>query len=185
MENVGISLQKFFADPDVDQVLGRNRVGFVFDMAVQILNALRILHQGGFAHIDIKPDNICVTQADDSTFKTKKYKFTLIDFGLIKKIKISKACLRRRGFRGNLLFASWAGLLCEQIRPQDDIESLLYIMHWCLNKMTLPWKIKAESYINQVFRQRQHKTEDLKEIYRSFLREDRITNYRTYVDEIT
>ena len=44
MENVGISLEKFFADPDVDQVLGRNRVGFVFDMAVQILNALRILH---------------------------------------------------------------------------------------------------------------------------------------------
>ena len=44
MENVGISLEKFFVDPDVDQVLGRNRVGFVFDMAVQILNALRILH---------------------------------------------------------------------------------------------------------------------------------------------
>ena len=44
MENVGISIEKFFADPYVDQVLGRNIVGFVFDMAVQILNALRILH---------------------------------------------------------------------------------------------------------------------------------------------
>jgi len=42
-------------------------------------------------HVDLKPDNICVTQIVDQKDKKTKYKFTLIDFGLIKKIKISKA----------------------------------------------------------------------------------------------
>ena len=42
-------------------------------------------------HVDLKPDNICLMKIDDPKDKMKKYKFTLIDFGLIKKIKISKA----------------------------------------------------------------------------------------------
>jgi serine/threonine protein kinase len=36
-----------------------------FDMGIQILNALQILHNGGFVHCDLKPDNICVKETVD------------------------------------------------------------------------------------------------------------------------
>lgn len=58
MEHLGISLEKFFQ-------INKNRsptdnVRLAFEMGIQILSALQILHKGGYVHCDLKPDNICV-----------------------------------------------------------------------------------------------------------------------------
>lgn len=35
---------------------------FAFDMGIQLLQALKVIHQAGYVHGDMKPDNICVRE---------------------------------------------------------------------------------------------------------------------------
>lgn len=54
-------------------------------VAIQLIKALRNLHRLGYAHCDIKPENICVkllSKQNDNLM----IKMTLIDFGLSSKI---------------------------------------------------------------------------------------------------
>ena len=88
MEHMGISLEKFFSDKHYIQA--DLKIMIAFDMGTQILNALQILHNGGYVHCDLKPDNICVKETIDPQSKAKKYIFSLIDFGLMRKVKLNK-----------------------------------------------------------------------------------------------
>lgn len=58
-----------------------------------------------------------------------RYSFTLIDFGIMKKLKAKKAKEVYTKPGGNLQFCSNRGLHCEQCRYQDDYESLLYLSY--------------------------------------------------------
>ena len=48
----------------------------------QIGNALRWLHRRGFAHLDVKPDNILVCKRRESHADKMDWVFKLTDFGL-------------------------------------------------------------------------------------------------------
>ena len=61
-------------------------------------------------HSDLKPDNICVKEIIDPKSKIKKYIFSLIDFGLIRKVKLNKILKDKIHKGGNIAFASIRGL---------------------------------------------------------------------------
>lgn len=57
---------------------------FAFDMGIQILQALKVIHQAGYVHGDMKPDNICVRELPQIQKQFKRhFEFSLIDFGMI------------------------------------------------------------------------------------------------------
>ena len=45
------------------------KVYFAFDMGLQILKALFVLHSAGYVHSDLMPDNICVREYVDPLTK--------------------------------------------------------------------------------------------------------------------
>ncbi len=52
-------------------------VAMAVDFTVQILSALRSMHEAGVIHRDLKPENVIITKGDDRGFTIK-----LVDFGL-------------------------------------------------------------------------------------------------------
>ena len=58
-----------------------------------MINALRILHFFGYAHSDLKMENICARVNKDGQFK-----FTLIDFGVSSKIPRLNIDTTRKNF---------------------------------------------------------------------------------------
>ena len=98
-------------------------------MGIDILNALKTLHRVGYCHQDLKLENIC--------FKDGQYR--LIDFGCSSKILDEKDL---KNARGNLMFAS-IQQFTYRIRPSDDIESLLYVMAYCIDSFKLPWSFMS------------------------------------------
>ena len=112
------------------------------------IQRLETLHELGIVHRDLKPKNIMVN------YKTQP-ELVLIDFGLSSKYLSQH--MNHIPFRntkkilGTPLYASNNALLGKgtrksstllyyiEISRRDDIESLVYIMIFCL-KGTLPWK---------------------------------------------
>lgn len=99
----------------------------VSEMALQLLEALEQLHKVGFCHWDLKLDNICY---DDG-------KYFLIDFAFCQRTKRSRPIT---AFKGNSMFASIRKFrLNSRAHPIDDIESLLYLVCFCMDGFCLPW----------------------------------------------
>ena len=68
-------------------------------------------------HCDLKPDNICVKETTDQSSGSKRYAFSLIDFGLIQKVKLGKIFLyETKNKGGNKQFASLRALQRKQVR---------------------------------------------------------------------
>jgi len=71
-------------------------------MLLQMIPALQTLHGVGYAHGDIKLDNICAQVRSDNELS-----FTLIDFGLCRKLPVPGNYNEFDSyFSGNKLFAS-------------------------------------------------------------------------------
>ena len=77
MSDAGSSLDKWydmgFSKPD--------RMNFACEMLKQMIPVLHRLHDLGFSHGDIKPENICAKHDSKGNLK-----FTLIDFGVSLKL---------------------------------------------------------------------------------------------------
>ena len=100
-----------------------------------MIEALQRLHQVGFCHWDIKLDNIC--------FENGRY--FLIDFAFAQRINRRNPI---HTFKGNSMFASMRKFnMNPRASPVDDIESLLYLVCFCMDGFYLPW---LHDYINQV-----------------------------------
>jgi len=54
-------------------LIGEESYIFAFDMGIQILQALKVLHRAGFVHVDMKPDNICVKELPERTDSFKRH----------------------------------------------------------------------------------------------------------------
>lgn len=105
----------------------------VAEMAQQLLESLESLHKVGFCHWDLKLDNICY---DDG-------KYFLIDFAFSQRIKRSYPIT---AFKGNSMFASIRKFrMNSRAHPIDDIESLMYLVCFCMDGFYLPW---LQDYIN-------------------------------------
>lgn len=98
-------------------------------MGIQILRALQKLHKVGFCHWDLKLDNICYSDGF----------YYLIDFALAQRIQ-EKPNYGVKNFKGNSMFASIRKYKLYPIAgPIDDIESLLYLLCFCMDEFYLPW----------------------------------------------
>lgn len=127
MESCGESIQRFMNKPGFARISTYQRACIMHDMLRQLLEPLSYLHQSGFVHGDIKPDNICMRPwprpvAQQNFTKNKgelheryvsEFEFTLIDFGIISKFKIKKANKTYSSHVGNLMFSSLRGLKCQ------------------------------------------------------------------------
>jgi serine/threonine protein kinase len=98
------------------------------NIGLQLLDRLEILHEHGIVHRDLKPKNIMLDYS--------KQEVNLIDFGL------SASYLNQNfvhiPFRstgtiiGTPLFASNNALMGKEISRRDDIESMVYILIFCI-----------------------------------------------------
>jgi len=100
-----------------------------------MVERLKVLHELGYVHNDLKLENIVIGHEDKSLIY-------LIDFGLSTKYldKDGKHVKQyfTEYFSGNFLFASINSCKGNNKTRKDDLESLLYIMIFMLyNK--LPW----------------------------------------------
>ena len=105
-------------------------------MGQQVLSALRKLHEVGFCHWDIKLDNICINDGY----------YYMIDFAFSQRIdNIPSRNIKH--FKGNSMFASIRKFNMHPTAGSvDDIESLLYLLCFCMDEFYLPW---LQDYINQ------------------------------------
>ena len=100
---------------------------------------IQYLHNLGFVHGDIKLHNICYGKKNSKN----SHVIHLIDFGCGFKYneksgnhKVSKFDYM---YAGNLMFSSVNICRGMQLSRRDDIESLLYLLAYMLNKSQLPW----------------------------------------------
>lgn len=96
-----------------------------------MLACLRSLHEAGFLHQDVKPDNYRVTK--DGLVK-------IIDFGLLNEYRVTGVHkpLGRFGFQGSPFFGSINSLRGYTLSRRDDLESLCYSIMYLIDYQT-PW----------------------------------------------
>ena len=143
-----------FLGPNLSQLLnycGKKKftLGTTCLLAMQILNRIEYIHKRHYLHRDIKLDNFCIGNEENTNT------IYLIDFGLAKRFKDNKTnqhipYREGRQFIGNTRFASInAHLGLEQSR-RDDLISIGYNLIYML-KGGLPWQgIKDKDKINKL-----------------------------------
>mmetsp|Transcript_225 Transcript_225/g.205 ORF Transcript_225/g.205 Transcript_225/m.205 type:complete len:351 (+) Transcript_225:24-1076(+) len=130
----------------------------------QIISRVEFIHNRGFIHRDIKPDNFLIGSGK------KKQQVFAIDFGLAKRFKDPKTGLHipykdGKSLTGTARYASINTHLGIEQARRDDIESLVLVMIYFL-KGELPWQgLKArnvkEKYLKIKEKKINTKVEDL------------------------
>uniref|UniRef100_A0A0N4ZKE5 non-specific serine/threonine protein kinase n=1 Tax=Parastrongyloides trichosuri TaxID=131310 RepID=A0A0N4ZKE5_PARTI len=109
----------------------------VTKVAIQALSALEVLHNSGYLHRDVKPENL-VIGSNPNSIST----IYLIDFGMARRYLDGNGKIRRArktvGFRGSMRYVSIELHKRFEHTPQNDIWSLFYS---CieLGESELPW----------------------------------------------
>lgn len=116
----------------------------VANIGIEIIKRLKILHNNGIIHKDIKPENLC--WGNFSTNKSEdKNSIILIDYGLANYYINNKnehyKFKEKDKFSGSLEYASINTNKFNRASRRDDLESLLYTLLLFLNG-SLPWKFK-------------------------------------------
>jgi serine/threonine protein kinase len=135
------------------------RLKSIILLTIQMLTVIQYIHESGYIHRDIKPDNFVMDKVNGNTLYC-------IDFGLAKKyIKANKHYnfSDDKGFCGTARYASIASHLGHTQSRKDDLEAICYILIY-LYKSTLPWanikhKDKKTKY-NLILEQKQKITEE-------------------------
>ncbi|KAK1778678.1 kinase-like domain-containing protein, partial [Copromyces sp. CBS 386.78] len=81
---------EFLKDGSLESYLGDTKVlreSECKQVAEQVLKALKIMHRAGFAHRDLNPRNILISQMPTSRFGPQIWRIKLADFGLTKRIE--------------------------------------------------------------------------------------------------
>jgi len=117
------------------KTMGKLSVRTVILTALQTLRTVKGIHEQGYLHLDIKPDNVLLKR------KKTACQCYLVDFGLALKYACSGGhySYHEQGeFRGNAVFASRHMLRRCAPGRRDDLESLIYTWAFMANG-TLPW----------------------------------------------
>ena len=111
----------------------------------QSLERLKLIHEKGIIHRDMKPENLCIG------YKGKEKNIYLIDFGLSKIMNNDKKNLYLLNIKkekiviGTVRYISMNAHLGNEQYKKDDLESLAYMMVYFI-KGELPWQnLKAKS----------------------------------------
>jgi len=113
-------------------------------LADQMIANLEFIHSKGYLHRDINPRNICVGLGE------KASKFYSIDFGLsstYRELTINDQLKENYPFIGTLNFASVKSHQGLEQTCSDDLESLFYVLIYCLIGK-LPWENIANEKID-------------------------------------
>ena len=114
----------------------------VFKIAIQILSTLKHIHDIGYVHRDIKPDN----------FLIKQKRVYIVDFGFCKQIMHSGRhieCTPTHGIIGSLSYCSVNAHRRLQLSRRDDLESLGYMLLYLISGGggELPWQMASDKEI--------------------------------------
>lgn len=127
MENIeGIDFEKLVRSRHVPSVaLG-------LELARQSLRSLGFLHQNGFVHRDVSPDNLMLTLDVDRRPLVK-----LIDLGIAKRVDAEKQLTTRGSFLGKFRYASpehFGASGHDGIEPRSDLYSFGVVLYELLTK---------------------------------------------------
>jgi len=112
-------------------------------IAIRCLNMLEALHEKGYVHADVKPDNFLIESPHNPCLKPP-YKLYTVDLGLAMRFKHSNdrhvAQMQNPDFfRGTLRYASLHIHSGSTLSRRDDLESLAYVLIY-LHQGRLPWQ---------------------------------------------
>ncbi|CAD8081425.1 unnamed protein product [Paramecium sonneborni] len=107
-------------------------------IGLKVIEILEKVHQNNILHLDIKPQNIMLSQPIIKQSDILQPGFIqLIDFGLSQQF-IQNSEFLQDIFIGSLNFASRSSHNGEQLGYKDDLESLIYVLCY-LQNLRLPW----------------------------------------------
>ena len=129
MESLGINLKM------MQKQISKFSLRTVIQIGIQLTQRLQTLHEIGYLHLDLKPDNICLGStnlgAEESSI------LCLIDFGISKPYLNEYNLHIEPGtniiFQGNILYASENAFRQKVLSRRDDFISLTYILSSFLN----------------------------------------------------
>jgi len=160
--------------PSLESILCKNKkftIKSIILIAIQLINTMKYIHDRGYIHRDIKPDNFVIDNKNGE-------KIYCIDFGLAKKYvkrngeHISFA--KNNKFCGTARYASIAAHKGYTQSRKDDLEAIGYMLIY-LFRGKLPWegikhKDKKEKYRLILEKKESISDEDLcKQLPREFL----------------
>ena len=132
---------------------------------MQLIEALKAVHESGFVYNDLKLDNIMINRKND---RQNEYDFNLvlIDYGLAIEYRSDSGkhlpMEEMPEFKGNLIFASEHALCFKRPSRRDDLLSVCYLLIYLLNECDFPllneyFSDKSKSYnIEEVRRFKKH-----------------------------
>ena len=131
-----------FLGPNLEELFNYCNKNFslktVLMIGIQVLNRIEKLHNRGFIHRDIKPDNFLI-----GVTKKKRGRIFIIDFGLSKKYVTKKnkhiPYNDNKKFTGSYRYSSIRNHKGIEQSRRDDLESVGYMLIYFLTKK-LPWQ---------------------------------------------
>ncbi|CAD8191702.1 unnamed protein product [Paramecium pentaurelia] len=113
----------------------------ILTIGLGVIQILERVHKKEILHLDIKPENIMLSQQiSNDQDVLKPGLIQLIDFGLSQQF-IKNSETLKDVFIGSLNFASRSSHQGKPIGYRDDLESLLYVLCY-LKDLKLPWSEK-------------------------------------------
>ena len=128
----------------------------VLRVGIQIISAIRSIHNCGFLHRDIKPSNFAIGATPDTSRTCY-----MLDFGLSRQYTTLTGEVRQprvvAGFRGTVRYASLNAHLSNDLGRHDDLWSVFYMLVE-LAVGQLPWRrIRDKEEAGEVKAQYDHK----------------------------